>query len=50
MTGSIWNQQVEVFSRAGDVWVYRAYAEGDAVSLPGIDAMLTIADIYEDVD
>jgi Uma2 family endonuclease len=47
---SQYRQSVEVFSRAGDVWVYREFGEGDAVSLPGIDAVLTMTGIYEDVD
>ncbi len=41
---------VEVFSRAGDVWMYRAYGPEGVVHLAGIDLKLSMDVIYEDVE
>lgn len=47
---SQYRQSVEIFSHAGDVWVYRAYEPGDMVPIPSIDLSLSMDVIYEDVE
>lgn len=41
---------VEVFSRAGDVWVYRTCGPGEVIHLAGVDLDLPMDEVYEDVD
>jgi Uma2 family endonuclease len=47
---SQYRQSVEIFSRAGDVWVYRAYGPEDTVPFTSIDLSLSMDALYEDVE
>ncbi len=46
---SQYQHSVEVYSRSGDVWVYRAYGPGEVVSLDGTEMALSMNLVYEDV-
>jgi Uma2 family endonuclease len=46
---SQYQQSVEVYSRSGDVWVYRAYGPGEVVQLSGTEITLPMDLVYEDV-
>ncbi|HVA88393.1 MAG TPA: hypothetical protein VNL71_00985 [Chloroflexota bacterium] len=41
---------VEIYSRSGDLWVYREYGPGEIVQLVSIDLALPIEVMYEDVE
>jgi hypothetical protein len=47
---AVYHQAIEVFSRAGDVWVYRAYGPEEVVRLASIDLTLSMDVIYEDIE
>jgi hypothetical protein len=46
---SQYQPSAEVYSRSGDVWVYRAYGPGEVVQLAGIEIPLPLDMVYEDV-
>jgi Uma2 family endonuclease len=46
---SQYQQSIEVYSRSGDVWVYRAYGPGEIVHLAGMEITLPMDMVYEDV-
>jgi Uma2 family endonuclease len=40
--------RVEVFSRSGTTWTYRAFEAGDQIELPSLGAKVSVDEIYRD--
>ena len=42
--------RIEVYTRAEDAWILRAYGPGDAVALPALEIGVPVDPLYEGVD
>ena len=43
-------QEVEIFHRQGDMWAYHQYESGQEINLASIRLIISLADIYRDVN
>lgn len=44
------HQEVEVFYRQGDMWVYHQYESGQEINLASIGLTISLTDVYRDVN